>query len=538
MRYCHKYQPQRASLVQGNSRTLMSLATLQRAQQTPEALALADEHRSISWAELDDTLNRAANALLSLDLGASRRVAVFAENSAEAVIAHLAAISVGISTVPVNFHLTSDEVAYILGDSQASALFVGPETSHVGSKAAAMAGMRRVIGWRCPPTDAVTSWEEWLEKSDDSQPPSDMPPLPHLYYTSGTTGRPKGAEAPPTNFAGGATVAEYFENLRSETAPERAPRTGLVVTPCYHNSALRALRDLGAGAPLVILGRFNAERTLRAVETYAIESTVMVPTHFQRLLALPEDTRKKYDTSSLTRVIHTGAACPVDVKRKMIEWWGPILYEVYGSTESGTTNAITSEEWLAHPGSVGKTVPPFELLVIGEDGEQLEAGREGLLYFRDTTGRGIRYHNDPDKTRAAHLRPGVFTLGDIGYADEDGYVYITDRSSDMVVSGGVNIYPAETEHVLLEHPGVSDVAVIGVPNMEMGEELKALIVPVDLASPPSADELDEFCRDRLAGYKRPRSYEFRSDIGRTTMGKVNKRRLRAPYWPTDRTIGG
>ncbi|MBH79774.1 MAG: hypothetical protein CMQ49_04595 [Gammaproteobacteria bacterium] len=196
-----------------------------------------------------------------------------------------------------------------------------------------------------------------------------------------------------------------------------------------------------------------------------------------------------------------------------------------------------SEEWLEHPGSVGKTLPPFECLILDEDGNRLAAGEEGQIYFRDTTGRGIIYHNAPDKTEAAHLQPGVFTLGEIGYLDDDGYLFITDRSSDMVVSGGVNIYPAETEQVLVTHDAIADCAVIGVPNKEMGEELKALIVLAEGATAPDAADLDAFCREHLAGYKCPRSYDFVADIGRNTMGKINKRKLRAPYWPTDRSIG-
>ncbi|MBO0854093.1 MAG: AMP-binding protein [Nocardia sp.] len=515
----------------------MSLVTSQRAHDNPDAVALVDERLSISWAELDDILNRAANALLAIELGPARRVAIFAENSVETLIAHLAATSVGVSTVPVNFHLTAAEVGYILQNSGSAALFVGPETAVSGIEAAAGSGVPVVVGWRCPPADALTPWDEWLAKSDSGEPPTDMPPRPYLYYTSGTTGTPKGTEAPPASFPGGATVAEYFARLEQQR-PHPSAHPALVVTPCYHNSAIRTLRDLATGTPVVILGRFDAERTLAAIERYRIESVVLVPTHFQRLLALPEETRAAYDTSSLTHVVHTGAACPVEVKRRMIEWWGPILVEVYGATEAGTTNMITSEEWLQRPGSIGRTVPPFELLVIGDDGEQLPAGREGKLYFRDTTGRGIVYHNDPERTRAAHLEPGVFTLGEVGYVDADGYVYITDRTSDMVVSGGVNIYPAESEQVLVTHPKVADVAVIGIPNSDMGEELKALIVAADPAGPPDPAELDAYCRGRLSGYKCPRSYEVVADIGRTTMGKVNKRKLRAPYWPTTRTIGG
>jgi long-chain acyl-CoA synthetase len=263
-----------------------------------------------------------------------------------------------------------------------------------------------------------------------------------------------------------------------------------------------------------------------------------VPTHFQRLLALPAEVRARYDVSSLMAVPHTGAACPPDVKRAMIAWFGPVLMEAYGGTESGTTNMISSEEWLAKPASVGKTRPPFELLVVGDDGAPVGQGEVGQLYFRDTTGRGIIYHKDPEKTAAAHLAPGVFTLGEIGYVDADGYVFITDRVSDMIVSGGVNIYPAEAEHVLIRHPEVADVAVIGVPDETMGEAVKALVMARDPAHPPSPKALDAFCREHLAGFKCPRSYDFVDDLGRNVMGKVNKRALRRPYWPSDRTIGG
>jgi long-chain acyl-CoA synthetase len=235
--------------------------------------------------------------------------------------------------------------------------------------------------------------------------------------------------------------------------------------------------------------------------------------------------------SSLKLVFHTGAACPVEIKRAMIEWWGPVFTEAYGASEVGTTCAITSEEWLAHPGSVGHCLPPFSPLVVDDDGSEVPAGTEGRLYFCDATGRGVVYHNDPEKSAAAHLRPGVFTLGEIGYVDEDGYVFITDRFSDMVVSGGVNIYPAESEQVLIEHPAVSDVACIGIPHPEMGEELKALVVPADPAAPPKAEEILAFCRDRLSHYKCPRSLEYVDTVGRNTMGKVNKKKLRAPYWP-------
>jgi acyl-CoA synthetase (AMP-forming)/AMP-acid ligase II len=514
----------------------MSLAAAEKARTQPDEMALADEQGPITWAQLDRILNKATNALLAAGLTDGARIGVFAHNSAETVLAYLAGLHAGISSIPINFHLTADEVAYILRDAGAGLIVVGPETAAVGVEAAAKAGVPLVIGWR---TDhpGVTPWLEFVEGGADTEPPTDQAPRPYLHYTSGTTGRPKGAITPPTMFPAADNMVDFFQALRDQVALA-APGPGLAVGPLYHTGPLGSTRQLGGGKPLVTLKRFDAEAVLAAIERHQISSSLMVPTHFQRLLALPAEVRARYDVSSLRAVPHTGAACPRDVKRAMIDWFGPVLMEAYGGTESGTTNMISSEEWLAKPGSVGKTLPPFELLVIGEDGEPLPQGEVGQLYFHDTTGRGIIYHNDPEKTAAAHLRPGVFTLGEVGYVDEDGYVFITDRVSDMIVSGGVNIYPAETEQVLIRHPDVVDVAVIGAPNESMGEEVKALVMARDPAHPPSHEELDAFCRQHLAGFKCPRSYDVVADLGRNAMGKVNKRNLRRPYWPTDRTIGG
>jgi acyl-CoA synthetase (AMP-forming)/AMP-acid ligase II len=519
----------------------MSLAAGQKAKSSPDEMALADENGEITWAALDTILNRATNALLALNLTPGARIGVFANNSAETVLAYLAGLHAGISSIPINFHLTAEEVAYILGDAQAELLFVGPETAKVGLAAAALSqaeggALPKVVGWRTQ-EEGVVPWLDFVASGSDAEPPTGQPPLPYLHYTSGTTGRPKGAVTPPNMFPTADTVAGFFALLREQVALA-PPGPGLAVGPLYHTGPLGSTRQLGGGKPLVTLRRFDPETVLATIERYKVSSVLMVPTHFQRLLALPAEVRARYDVSSLRSVPHTGAACPGDVKRAMIDWFGPVLLEAYGGTESGTTNMISSAEWLAKPGSVGKTLPPFELLVIGEDGQELPQGGIGQLYFHDTTGRGIFYHNDPEKTAAAHLRPGVFTLGEVGYVDEDGYVFITDRVSDMIVSGGVNIYPAEAEQVLIRHPGVADVAVIGVPHDTMGEEVKALIMARDPAQPPSPEELDAFARRHLAGFKTPRSYDVVADLGRNAMGKVNKRQLRRPYWPTERTIGG
>jgi long-chain acyl-CoA synthetase len=498
------------------------------AKERPDEVALRDPSGELGWGKVGDVLDRVANRLLATDLGPQRRVAVFAENAAETALAHLGGLLGGVSTVPVNFHLTADEAAYILGDSGARVLFVGPETMQRGLAAAEEAGVTEVVAWHCEPTPGVVPWSEWVAGGEPGDPPLDVVPRPNLLYTSGTTGLPKGTDLPPTMFAGGVTMAEHLEALTQNRFASFG--THLVVGPMYHTGPLSGMRLLVAGIPSVILAKFDAERTLAAIDRYRTESAVMVPTHFVRLLALPDEVKARYDVSSMRYVAHTGASCPVEVKRAMIEWWGPIFVDAYGASEVGTTCAITSEEWLTHPGSVGRAVPPFEALVFDDDGGELPPGTEGRLYFRDTTGRGIVYPSDPTKTAAAHIAPGVFTLGEIGYVDPDGYVFITDRFSDMVVSGGVNIYPAEAEQVLIEHPGVADVACIGVPHAEMGEELKGLVVAADPADPPDPVELIAWCRERLSHYKCPRTIDVVEDLGRTTMGKINKKRLREPYW--------
>jgi acyl-CoA synthetase (AMP-forming)/AMP-acid ligase II len=303
-----------------------------------------------------------------------------------------------------------------------------------------------------------------------------------------------------------------------------------------HNAPLTSVRHLLTGEPVVVAPRFDPERVLQFIADHAVTSTVMVPTHFQRLLDLPVEVRAHYDVSSLQSVTQTGAACPVETKKAVIEWFGPVISESYGGTEVGSLCRITSEEWLAHPGSVGRAIPPFEVVVMNEEQKQLQPGEVGVLGFRSPPEHGIRYHDDPEKTAAAYIAPGVFTLGDVGYADEDGFVYITDRIADLVVSGGVNIYPAECERVLNAHPRVTEVAAIGIPDPDLGETLLALVVPTREAVDPA--ELDGFCREHLAAYKCPKTYEFREELPRNAMGKLDKRALRRPYWDSDRTIAG
>jgi long-chain acyl-CoA synthetase len=494
----------------------------------PTGFALVDGSKEYTWAEVDEALNRCANLLLAAgnagQLGDERRIAVFAENAAETALAHLGGLLSGASSVPVNFHLTAAEAAYILEDSDSRVLFVGPHTAERGIEAARQAGVRLVIGWRCGGIDGVTDWDEWLAGGDTADPPESVIPRPNLLYTSGTTGRPKGTELPPTMFAGGVDMAEHLERLGAGGFSGFG--THLVVGPMYHTGPLSGMRLLAAGVPSVILDKFDAEATIAAIDKYRIESSVMVPTHFVRMLALPDDVKARYDVSSMKLIAHTGAKCPIEVTGAMIEWFGPVFRDAYGATEVGTVCTISSEEWMQHRGSVGRAVPPFTALILDEEMSEVPADTEGQLFFRDATGRGIVYPNDAAKTAASNPEPGLFTLGEIGYMDADGYVFITDRFSDMVVSGGVNIYPAEAEQVLIDHPGVADVGCVGIPHPDMGETLIALVVPTDLESPPDPEQLSTWLRDRLSHYKCPRQYRIVDDLLRSTMGKINKRKLR------------
>lgn len=521
----------------------MALLLSSLAASDPAGLAVVDGDREFTWSEANSFVNRATNALLAMDLAETRRISVFARNAAEVVLLHFAALCAGVSSVPTSSLLGSDELAYILTDSDAGAVFAGPETLDVAVAAARSAGVRRVVAWRVDHTRAddlctddvrVQTLDSLLSGVPDEAPTTWQEPRLPLLYTSGTTGRPKGTHIrtfPPALD----TVAEWIPTLGP--ALTAAGKAHLVVGPLHHTGPFISLRYFASGSTVVVLQRFDAEQLLALIDRYRVATSLMVPTHFTRLLALPKETRDRFDVSSLEWVAHTGAATPIEVKRAMIEWFGPVLSEAYGASESGTVCSISSTEWLEHEGSVGRCTPGFDVLVLDDEGNELPRGAAGRLFFVDKTGRGIVYHNDPAKTQSVHIRPGVFTIGEVGYVDADGYVFITDRTSDMVVSGGVNIYPAEAEQVLVQHPGVRDCGGVGVPNPDLGEELRMLVEPADPAAPPSIEELAAFCRDRLAGYKCPKSYEIVESVGRTVMGKLDKRSLRRPYWPTDRTIG-
>lgn len=511
----------------------MTAAIRSRAANAPDEVALVDDFCQRSWAEVCSDLERAGGALLAVAPGADQRVSVLGDNVVETIVAHAAALSVGVGTVATSRQLRAEELTDQYQDAGVVCAVAGP-TSWAAVRAASGHGGPTTLVVHGGSVDGAVSWRDWLEAAPPIPPGAGQrPPRPLLVYTSGTTGRARGAEVRWTT-ALPATADEYVDAITVESAFPPGPH--LVVGPLQHNAPLTSIRHLLAGQPVIVLGRFDAETVLRLIETHGVTSSVMVPTHLQRLLALPDEVRDRYDVSSLQLVSQTGSACPPDTKVAMIEWFGPVLVESYGGSETGTLCRIDSTEWLAHRGSVGRPRAPYEAVVLDESNEPVAAGVVGVLCFRAPDGRGPSYHADPEKTAKAYLAPGVFTLGDVGYTDEDGYVYITDRIADMVVSGGVNLYPAESEKVLVGHPAVDQVAVIGVPNADLGEALRALVVPY--GAEPDPAELEDFCRRHLAAYKVPREFEFRTELIYNAMGKLDKKAMRSPFWSGARTIAG
>jgi len=528
----------------------MISAVRARAEADPSGIALADDVGTRTWAEVADDLERAAGALLTVAPGPAQRVSVTGENAIPTLEAHAAALTVGVGTVATGRTLSAGELADQYADAGVVCAIAGRDSlAAVRAAAGAQAGPRTLVvhglagQWADSPDggvpdggvpDGVLRWPDWLRSAPPvPQDAGQRPPRPLLVYTSGTTGRARGAEVRWTVTLP-RTAAEYVAAITAESSFPAGPH--LVAGPLQHNAPLTSVRHLLAGQPVIIAGRFDAEEILWLIEKHGVTSTVMVPTHFQRLLALPARVRDRYDVSSLRLVSQTGSACPAGAKLAMIDWFGPVLVESYGGSESGTLCRIDSTEWLAHRGSVGRPRAPFEAVVLDSGGQPLGPGAVGVLGFRAPPDRGPRYHADPEKTASAYVAPGVFTLGDVGYVDEDGYVYITDRVADMVLSGGVNLYPAESEQVLVTHPAVAEVAVIGVPHPDLGESMLALIVPA--GEPPDPGTLEAYCRERLAPYKVPRAYEFRAELIYNAMGKPDKKAMRAPYWAGMRTIAG
>jgi len=503
-----------------------------RAREEPDSVALVDDATTLTWAETARAVVGVGASLRSLATAPDQRVAVIGENAVATLLTHAAGILAAVGTVAVSRQLTAVEMADQFRDAGVVAVVTGPTALAAVTQASAEVGLAAIVVHGAHAA-GVTAWSDWTAADGPLPDVTGRPARPLLVYTSGTTGRARGTEvrwAPSTVD----TAEAYAAALAARSGFPPGPH--LVVGPLQHNGPLTAVRHLLSGEPVVVLGRFDAERALARIAEHRVTSTVMVPTHFSRLLALPEEVRQRYDVGSLDVVMHTGSACPPHVKRAMIDWFGPVLVESYGGSEIGTVCRITSDEWLAHPGSVGRAVPPFEVVVLDESGRELRPGAVGVLGFRTPPGREVRYHADEEKTRSAYLAPGVATLGDVGHVTEDGYVYVTDRVADTVVSGGVNLYPAESERVLGQHPAVADVAVIGVPHADLGEVLHALVVPAGDAPDPT--ELLTWARDRLSAYKVPRTVEWVDALARNAMGKLDKRSLRRAYWHGERTIGG
>ncbi len=489
--------------------------------------------RFSSYEEVFSGALRAATGLAALGVGAGDRVALLLRNSIEFLQSSVATVPLGASAVPINWHWRGEEVSHVLSDSRAKVLIVHEDLWPQVADAVPEALTVVLV----PPPDAASpapvpsidgrrleSWPEWIAAQEPwSQAPETGPVS--IIYTSGTTGRPKGVVRSPSTEEQRAGASELLAELFQLRDGERT----LIPAPMYHTAPnVYALSSAVRGLDMTIMTGFDPEEFLRLVEAHRVSVVQMVPTMFVRLLALPEEVRERYDLSSLRWLVHAAAPCPADVKRAMIEWMGPIVAEYYGGTETGPVTYCTSEQWLAHPGSVGHALPGAVVKVFGEDGEELPPGQSGEVYMWHSAWPDFTYEGDEEKRRSVE-RDGLVSCGDIGYLDEDGYLYLNDRASDMVISGGVNIYPAEIEACLLSMPGVRDCAVFGVPDDEFGEALAAHVEP-DEGHELGEDEVRDYVREHLASYKTPRVVEFSDSLPREDSGKIFKRRLREPYW--------
>ncbi|HKE74452.1 MAG TPA: acyl-CoA synthetase [Acidimicrobiales bacterium] len=509
----------------------------ERAPREPDRVGVIDpDGTEWTYGQLWRAGNQVANGLVALGLHPQDPVAAVLPNIHQVYEVFPAALQVGLYYVPVNVHLTAPEIEYILTDSGARAIIANERYADAAAKAAEAAGIppeRRIaIGT----IDGFRSYDEFRAGASD-EPPPHRAPGQRMYYTSGTTGRPKGVrKAFPAGDVDDDAVA--FSERLFASAGLQAQEGGvhLVAGPAYHAAPLGfGLGALHLGQTVVLMDRWTPEGTLERIERFRVTNTHMVPTMFNRLLKLPGAERERYDISSLDSVAHAAAPCPVETKRKMLDWLGPIISEYYASSEVGGT-FIGPEEWLRKPGSVGRPTPGAEVRIFDDEGNDQPTGTPGRVYFKIR--QPFEYHHDPAKTDAN--RTGDFaTVGDIGYLDDDGYLFLCDRDSNLVIVGGVNVYPAEAENELVDHPAVRDVAVIGVPNPDTGEELKAIVEPVPgvTPGPELADELIAWLQERLAKYKCPRSVDFVDALPRLDNGKLYKQQLRDRYWQSaDRKI--
>jgi long-chain acyl-CoA synthetase len=500
--------------------------------------ALIDEFGETDWIELDERVNRLVHALRARGLGAGDALAVLSGNRREAFEAHVAAAHGSWVVVPVNWHWTAEELAYVLGDSGARALIA--DGRFAGTAAEAVTSVegcpiRIVIDEHTLDGDVPPGFEpyEAVLAGAEAGEPADQGSGGPMFYTSGTTGFPKGVRGSLNQTGLPPTVLQLVAGTINGLFGIPADGVTLLEGPMYHSAQWAfSFGPLAGGSTVVMRHRFDPTELLELVDRYGVTNMHLVPTQFIRLLKLPDEVRSAFDGSSLVSVVHGAAPCPVDVKRQMLAWWGDNVIEYYGGTEGGFLSVITGPEWREHPGSLGRPTGLVELMLVKDDGSRAGPNEPGQIYFRSLIGADFEYHNAPEKTAAAHLEPGLGTLGDIGYIDDDGYLFMSDRKIDMIISGGVNIYPAEIEGALVAHPAVADAAVFGVPDDEMGEQVKAAVELMEGYEPSDdlAAEIIRHVREHLAGYKAPRSIDFEDALPRHPTGKLYKRLLRDPYW--------
>ena len=488
------------------------------AEDHPDRPAIVDSPQgSRTYAELAGGAHQLVHLFRALGATRGDPVAVLLPNSVTIVEVSLACQEAGLAFIPLNTHLTAAELAAIMAHSEARILIIDDELTDR-------------IADLDPEAELAVLTTSDLERDRRPHPttiPDDRSPGELFVYTSGTTGKPKGIRRAVADGDVGqiANDAAIFGRAFDFT-PFDGPM--LVSTGMFHGGSHSFfMGGLHVGHALVIMGRFDAEQCLHLIETHGVRSGYMVPTQFSRFLNLPEATRERYDTSSLHAIVHSAAPCPRGVKQQMMDWWGPVIWETYGGMEGPATIA-KPYRWLEKPGTVGRSIRGVTLSILDDDGNELPAGSVGNVYMAN--GVGFTYHGDEDQTRAA-FQGDRFTLGDIGHLDEDGYLFISDRAKDMIITGGTNVYPAEIEGTLIEHEAVLDVAVIGIPDDDWGESVKAVVQPMDgvEGSPALADDLIAYCRSRLASYKCPRSVDFRSELPRTEAGKLYKRQIRDEY---------
>ena len=495
----------------------------------PDRTAIVFGDARYSWREWNGRINQLAHVYGALGLARGDKVAVMLHNCHQILEVGQAAVKTGVVTVPLNYRLRSGEIRYIVENSDARMLIVGadllPEVTPVlGELSGIVAGGHLLVGRGGDPAAPFRDYESVLAAEPASDPTELAPPgINAMVYTSGTTGRPKGVYRP-----GGIDPALILAVVQG-FGLQMGNEVHIVPAPLYHSApALGSMLTIALGGTLVIMDKFDPERFLALTEREKVTSSFVVPTIVKRILALPDEVKRRYDPSSLRSLIVGAAPFPVETKKAALAYFGDCVYEYYGSTDAGLNTILPPSEQAARPASCGQPVAGCDIRILDDDGNELPTGQVGSIYITNALVKTMQYYKDPEKTRDA-FRGDSMTVGDMGYVDDAGYLYIVDRKTDMVISAGVNIYPAEIEEVIHAHPAVLDVAVIGVPNEEWGEELKA-VVQLRPGSAASADDIIDFCRARLADYKRPRSVDVVDEVLRYPSGKLLKRDIRAPYW--------